>query len=224
MGVGRECVAVMLLSLSFVVVACDREDADHASATIDDIRLAPGYGPLGFEAPEPGSYRLPPLGDAADGRVVSSDGSPVTLHEIFDDKVVIMSLMYASCSDVNGCPLATAVLHQIASRMEKEPELADGLRLLSLSFDPIRDTPAVMRQHASHHVGHGVDWQFLTTASETELRPILANYGQSLVPEIDEEGNEVGDISHVLRVFLIDSAGSIRNTQNPKTPNRGSRN
>jgi cytochrome c peroxidase len=211
MGVGRVCVAVMLLGLSFIVVACDREDADHASETIDDIPLAPGYGPLGFEAPEPGSYRLPPLGDAADGRVVSSDGSPVTLHDMFDDKVVIMSLMYASCSDVNGCPLATAVLHQIASRMEKEPELAGGLRLLSLSFDPIRDTPAVMRQHASHHAGHGVDWQFLTTASETELRPILANYGQSLVPEIDEEGNEVGDISHILRVFLIDPVGRIRN-------------
>jgi cytochrome c peroxidase len=151
------------------------------------------------------------LGDAADGRLLASDGSRVDLHDLLEGKVAILSLMYASCSDVNGCPLATAVLHQIASRMEKDPELADGLRLLSLSFDPIRDTPTVMRQYASHHAGHGVDWQFLTTASETEIRPLLADYGQSLVPDVYEEGNELGDISHILRVFLIDPARRIRN-------------
>jgi len=205
------------------IVACGREEEDHASISdqigqaypadntgkVDDgIPLAPGYGPLGFEVPAPGTYDLPPLGDAADGRLLASDGSPTTLHEVFGGKVAILSLMYASCSDVNGCPLATAVLHQIASRMEKDEGLADGLRLLSLSFDPARDTPAVMQQYASHHVGHaghGVDWQFLTTASGADLEPILADYGQSLVPAFAEDGSDLGSISHILRVFLIDS-------------------
>ena len=207
----RMCAAAMSIGLSLVFVACDGEGGDHAHEVDESIPLAPGYGPLGFEAPEPGSYRLPPLGDAADGPVLASDGSSIALHDLLDGKVAILSLMYASCSDVNGCPLATAVLHQIASRMEKDQELADGLRLLSLSFDPIRDTPPVMHQYASHHAGHGVDWQFLTTTSEAELRPILAAYGQSLVPEFDEEGNELGNISHILRVFLIDPARRIRN-------------
>jgi len=211
------------------IVACGREEEDHASISdqigqaypadntgkVDDgIPLAPGYGPLGFEVPEPGTYDLPPLGDAADGRLLASDGSPTTLHEVFGGKVAILSLMYASCSDVNGCPLATAVLHQIASRMEKDEGLADGLRLLSLSFDPARDTPAVMQQYASHHVGHaghGVDWQFLTTASDADLEPILADYGQSLVPAFAEDGSDLGSISHILRVFLIDSDRRIRN-------------
>ena len=32
--------------------------------------LAPGWQPLAFAPPEPGSYALPPLGSAADGRRV----------------------------------------------------------------------------------------------------------------------------------------------------------
>ena len=213
----------LCILVAVCVVACGREEENHTSPTdqagradkIDDgIPLAPGYGPLGFEVPEAGTYDLPPLGDAADGQLLASDGSRTTLHEVFGGKVAILSLMYASCSDVNGCPLATAVLHQIASRMEPDEGLADGLRLLSLSFDPTRDTPDVMRQYSSHHVGHaghGVDWQFLTTASDAELRPILADYGQSLVPAFAEDGSDLGSISHILRVFLIDSDRRIRN-------------
>lgn len=205
-------VAIALGFLAVLTVACGEEEGGGASKeAAAEVPLAPGYGPLGFEAPEPGTYALPPLGDAANGQLLASDGSPTTLHEVLGGKVAILSLMYASCNDVNGCPLATAVLHQIASRMEKDEGLADGLRLLSLSFDPTRDTPDVMAQHASHHVGHGVDWQFLTTASDAELKPILADYGQSLVPEFAEDGSDLGSISHILRVFLIDSDRRVRN-------------
>ena len=178
--------AVLLAGLGWMVVGCERGDEASAPASPPlsptaetQVSLAPGYGPLGFHAPEPGTYALPPLGAAADGRVVSSEGLPISLHSVLGGKVTLLSLMYASCSDVNGCPLSTAVLHQIASRMHKDTQLAGGLRLVSLSFDPARDTPAVMRAYAGHHAGHGVDWQFLTTASQMELKPILAGYGQS---------------------------------------------
>ena len=45
---------------------------------------------------------------------------------------------------------------------------------------------------------------FLTTASYKELEPILDNYSQRIIKEYDDEGNYVGSISHILRVFLID--------------------
>ena len=38
--------------------------------------LAPGYGKLEFSAPEPGSYTLPVLGSAADGKVLDTQGTP----------------------------------------------------------------------------------------------------------------------------------------------------
>jgi len=160
---------VVAVVLCLLTVACGQEEggrtseageasmAEKAGRAENAVPLAPGYGPLGFEAPAPGTYDLPPLGEAADGQLLASDGSSTTLHEVLGGKVAILSLMYASCSDVNGCPLATAVLHQIASRMEEDAGLADGLRLLSLSFDPARDTPDVMGEHASHHAAHGVD-------------------------------------------------------------------
>jgi len=198
-----------------VVLGCDRAEPEiggrEPAPREAEVVLAPGYGPLGFPVPEPGSYTLPPLGDAGDGRLLASDGSAVALHDLLAEKVTILSLMYASCSDVNGCPLATAVLHQIARRMHDDPELASGLRLLSLSFDPLRDTPEVMAREASIHARHGVDWQFLTTASEAHLRPILEAYGQPLVRAYDDDGQELGEISHLLRVFLIDSSKRIRN-------------
>lgn len=208
----RVVIGLTLVAVAAGVIAgCSDAGDDRSPEVAQDIPLAPGYGPLGFEAPEPGTYSLPSLGDAADGPLLASDGSPTTLHAVFGSKVTILSLMYANCSDVNGCPLATAVLHQISSRMKKDEELAEGLRLISLSFDPARDTPQVMRQYASHHVGKGVDWQFLTTASEAALRPILADYGQSLIPQIDNAGVSTDALSHLLRVFLIDSKRRIRN-------------
>ncbi len=209
--VGRMRATWIVVGLAALVAAWGCEQESPAPPTQTPIPLAPGYGPLGFDAPEPGSYRLPPLGDAADGSLLASDGTATSLHALFGDKITVLSLMYASCNDVNGCPLATAVLHQIASRMHEDEVLAEGLRLLSLSFDPIRDTPAVMRQLGAHHVGHGVDWQFLTTASNAELRPILEAYGQSLIPEVGEDGSRLDQFSHILRVFLIDSDRRIRN-------------
>ena len=173
--------------------------------------LAPGYGALGFETPTPASYVLPPLQHAADGAVLDADGSPTTLHAQFGDGVALLSFIFASCTDINGCPLATAVLHRIQRRLRDEPELAARLRLVSLSFDPGRDTPEVMSRYGASFGDGAVDWRFLTTSSEAELKPILDAYGQTLQREYDAEGNYLGSISHILRVFLIDSRRRVRN-------------
>lgn len=54
-------------------------------------------------------------------------------------------------------------------------------------------------------------WTFLTTASETDLTPILDGYGQYIVKDIDEEGHLTGSFSHVLKVYLIDQNHHVRN-------------
>ncbi|HSS66560.1 MAG TPA: cytochrome c peroxidase [Gammaproteobacteria bacterium] len=173
--------------------------------------LAPGWKPLEFEAPVPGTYRLPPLGRAADGAVVDADDRPARLHDYFGDKVVVLSFIYTHCSDVNGCPLATAVLRGVKKRMEADPTLAGRLRLISLSFDPQQDLPAVMRAYGERLMGGPVEWQFLTTRSPALLDPILESYGQSVVKEYDAGGKFLGSFSHILRVFLIDRELHVRN-------------
>ena len=183
----------------------------HDSARDPAAELAPGWGALGFAPPAPGSYALPPLFAAADGDVLSSDGSPSTLHRELGEGPALLAFIYASCSDVNGCPLSTAVFQKLKSRIAKRPELARRLQLVSLSFDPERDSPAVMRDYGRHFASAGVRWSFLTTVGRAELQPILDAYGQSVVREVDAEGRESGAIAHLLRVFLIDDARRVRN-------------
>ena len=173
--------------------------------------LAPGYQPLSYEAPEPGTYTLPPLGTAGDGEVLTSAGELTRLYEMFADKLVVLSFIYTTCNDVNGCPLATAVLLQVKKRLQSEPALADQLRLVSLSFDPEHDTPEVMRAYGEAFQSSGVDWRFLTTYSQRELQPILAAYNQSVSRDFASDGSELGTFSHILRVFLIDRRKQIRN-------------
>lgn len=188
-------------------VSAHEEHGAESSPTV----LAPGYGELGFVAPEPGTYTLPPLGEAADGGVLAEDGRATTLYQMFDDRIVLLSFIYASCSDVNGCPLATAVLHDTQRRLGRVPEIAGRARFVSLSFDPARDTPDVMQKYGERMAGGDLEWRFLTTASEAELRPILDAYGQSVIVERDSEGNSTGAIAHILRVFLIDAQRRVRN-------------
>jgi len=173
--------------------------------------LAPGYADLQFTPPPPGSYSLPSLGRAADGEILSSDGAKQRLYELIGPKLTVLSFIYTSCSDVNGCPLATYVLRGLQDRLRADPVLAARVRLLSLSFDPRHDTPAVLRDYGAKFAYPGFDWQFLTTAGDTQLAPILAAYDQWVEHDVDADGRDLGSMSHILRVYLIDRQRRIRN-------------
>jgi cytochrome c peroxidase len=181
-----------------------------ALAANTENKLAPGYKELPFTLPAPGSYTLPSLGEAADGRVLDSGGRELNLHQLYGDKLVLLSFIYSSCSDVNGCPLATAVLHKIQRRLLKEPEIAKQVRLITLSFNPEHDTPEVMAKYGQSFA-EDLEWRFLTTRSEADIQPILAAYDQSAQKDYDAEGRFTGTFSHILRVFLIDRDKRIRN-------------
>jgi cytochrome c peroxidase len=177
----------------------------------DPVVLAPGYADLEFTPPAPGSYRLPPLGAAPDGQVLDSQGRSLSLHDLMGEGPVLLSFIYTSCSDVNGCPLATHVLAKTTAVLAQDRQLAGQVRLLSLSFDPDHDTPEVMRRYGAPFRDRGLDWRFLTTRSEDELGPILEGYDQWVVRDQDAEGNPISSFSHLLRVFLIDRDKRIRN-------------
>lgn len=180
----------------------------HASGV-----LAPGYGPLEYDPPLPGSYQLPPIQKAADGNILDSDGNLARLHDLFGDRVVLLSFMFSSCSDVNGCPLSSFVFQKIKTEIQNDLELENGVRLISLSFDPERDTPDRMQLYSNnfHYANSRGDWRFVTTDSIDTLRPILEGYGQEIEKFIDVETGETQDISHLLKVYLIDQQSMIRN-------------
>jgi cytochrome c peroxidase len=147
--------------------------------------LAPGYGPLEFVPPAAGSYELPPLGRAADGAVIDMQGKAQRL--------------------------ASYVMKQLQLRLLESADFKDQVRMISLSFDPIMDTPSAMRDYSMHFRRKGFDWRFLTTKSESELQPILEGYGQYRQMFYNEDGSYSGTMSHILRVYLIDADRRIRN-------------
>lgn len=173
--------------------------------------LAPGYADLEFVAPVPGSYRLPPIFTAADAVLVDSTGAEVSLEDVYADRITILSFIYTRCSDVNGCPLATYVLARLQERIAGAPDLAGRVQLVSVSFDPDYDTPEVMRRYRARFVTEGSSWRFLTPRSTGELASLLKNYDQWVVKDYDADGNYLGTMSHLLRVYLIDAAHRVRN-------------
>ncbi len=184
----------------------------YAGISTADLSYALGYGELSYPLPDVGSYKLPPLGTAADAKVINDQGQETSLHKIFDGKYVLLSFMYSRCDDVNGCPLSAHVLAQIKAHMQKDTELAEKLKLVSLSFDPEYDTAEVLKLYANNfrYSGSRGEWDFISTDSVESLNPILKAYGQDIQREYSLD-NKQQRYSHLLRVFLIDPANKIRN-------------
>ena len=177
--------------------------------------LAPGYSALEFAAPAPGTYALPPLGEASDGALLDSSGTAVSLHELYDGKTIVLSFIYTTCPDINGCPLATFVLGQVQERLESDESIISKVRLVSVSFDPANDTPDVMAKYGKNFQRGAIDWHFLTAASEESLDPILDSYDQSVIRDRGPDGKALTTMSHILRVYLIDEEKRIRNIYSP---------
>ena len=198
-------VAIVALCAAFAVAA-DRS----ASVQSNTEQPAPGWGELGYELPAPGTYELPTIRAAADGAVLLEDGSKAGLRSYLQGKISVLSFIYTRCSDVNGCPLATFVLHSLKGAVARRPHLADKVRFISLSFDPEHDTPKAMRDYGrDFKQGTAAEWLFMTTESDKELRPILKAYSQYVNQMRDAGGNT--DYAHTLRAYLIDADGDIRN-------------
>lgn len=173
--------------------------------------LAPGYGALQYQPPAAGTYSLPSLGQAANGKILNANNEALMLHDLIGDKLVLLGFIYTHCNDINGCPLASYVMGKIQGKLLDDAELASRVRLISLSFDPQLDTPQAITQYSRHFKRQGFDWQFLTTASEQDLQPILDGYGQWRQKNTNSKGVYSGSMSHILRVFLIDEQRRIRN-------------
>ncbi len=204
---------VLLLS-TLPLMAAPQQQPHHEPTSKPQI-LAPGYSALEFVAPEAGSYTLPSLGDAANGALIDSSGKTVALHDLFDGKTIVLSFIYTSCPDINGCPLATFVLGQVQERLAADELTRSNVRLMSISFDPANDTPDVMDDYGRSFRRGGVDWRFLTAASDHELNPILDAYDQFVIRDRGPDGKTLTTMSHILRVYLIDADKRIRNVYSP---------
>lgn len=186
-------------------------DRSDVVANRPELRLARSAN-YDYDPPAPGSYRLPVIREAADGRVLGPDGEPAHLRDLMDGRITILSFIYTRCADPRACPLAAGVLYRLHHISQQDPLIARNLRLITMSFDPIHDTPERMADYGRglRPDDPGAEWLFLTTQNRGDLNPILRAYGQQVARKNDP-GDPYGPLYHQLRVYLIDRAGRIRN-------------
>jgi len=175
--------------------------------------IAPAAPIMDFVPPAAGTYKLERIQPATEGAVLDADGRGRRLSEFTYGRITLLAFMYSSCADPNGCPYALTVMHLVKGELEKLPVTRGRVRFVSLSFDPVRDTPQAIALYGRDLGGAGqhVAWDFLTTRSRRELLPILDGFGQDVGVDIDKAtGKPVGTYSHVLKVFLIDRNRIVR--------------
>ena len=167
-----------------------------------------------FIPPAPGSYTLHRIMAAPEGRVLGIDGRTQPLSRYTREHITLLGFIYTTCTDPEGCPLAYRVFDALQEAIASTPSLHGKVRFVTLSFDPARDSPDVMRSYAGRRAGEkngGLRWYFLTTRSARELMPLVDGFGQDIHITFDRSGGRPRrELSHVLKVFLIDRAGDVR--------------
>jgi protein SCO1/2 len=164
-----------------------------------------------YVADAPGTYALQRIQPAGNGWVLEGNYLPRRLSTYTRGAITLLSFVYTYCTDPAGCPLAYNTFVQVKERVSKDPALRGKVRLVSLSFDPTNDTPEAMTLYGGPHATDAtVPWHFLTTYSLRFLLPILEDYGQDVELDRDAGGNPMRTFTHMLKVFLIDADGNVR--------------
>ncbi|WP_246780706.1 SCO family protein [Rhizobium sp. BK008] len=132
-----------------------------------------------------------------------SAGRAVSLADLHG-KVVVLNFIYTSCPDV--CPLHTERIAQIQAMVKQTP-MKTMVTFVTITTDPKRDTPQVLRDYGSAHGVDPVNWILLTAGPdqpEDSTRRIAEAYGLKFVAEDD------GMQMHGIVTHVIDQDGQLR--------------
>jgi len=141
-------------------------------------------------------------GDAVpDTPLVDQEGAPLALSDLRDTAVVV-TFIYTRCPLPQFCPLMDRRFAEIQSLVAGTDTLRGRVRLLSISFDPAHDTPAILRAHAAKVSANPSVWRFATAGEEVVDR-LAATFGVNVMREKD------GTVTHNLRTAVIDPLGRI---------------
>lgn len=166
---------------------------------------------MDFTPPAAGTYRLERIQSIADARLLNASGRVVRLSELTRGKVTVLTFFYANCSDPLGCPYAYGTLHRLRTALLSRLKQPGQVRFLSVSLDPTRDTPSALADYsASLPRDSMIEWEVLTARSITDLLPVLEDFGQDVSVETDAQGHPTRAMHHMLKMFLIDRTGEVR--------------
>jgi protein SCO1/2 len=133
-------------------------------------------------------------------------GQPVTAKDYRGD-VVLLYFGYTHCPDV--CPLTLAHLHAALKKLGAE---ADGARILFVTVDPARDTPAVLHAYVRAFDPRAVG----LTGTPRAIEALSKRYRSAFSREPgDANGNY--EVTHSSGIYIFDRAGRARVLSTPGT-------
>ena len=117
----------------------------------------------------------------------------------FIGKVVVVNFVYTRCALPQFCLRMANDFGALQKRFPQD--LGRDLVLLTITFDPERDTPEALASYASRWQAEGMGWRFLTGSPE-DIRRVCALFGQEAFP--DE-----GLMNHSLHTAVIGRSGLL---------------
>jgi protein SCO1/2 len=174
--------------------------------------VGPGSAPRMEFTPLPaGTYRLQSIQPVGEATLLDERGKSVKLSTLTQGKVTLLTFFYTYCVDPLGCPFLHETLTQLRNRIVADPALVRNVRFVGISCDPTNDTPEVLAKFAtSFRTDSPFEWRFLTTPAVPALMPVLEDFGQDVSVEMDASGRPSRTLHHMLKAFLIDSRGTVR--------------
>lgn len=184
--------AVMRWMFAFVLVASIVPEA--SSHSLDDVQAILGDKETYFQAIDK---------PAPDFTLRDADGRTYKLAD-FRGKVVVLHFIYTNCPDI--CPLHAERIAEI-QRMVNQTPMTDRVQFITITTDPSRDTPDVLRTYGPAHGLDPINWLFLTTTAdqpEGATRKLAEAFGHKFTKEA--EGYQM----HSIVTHVIDREGLWR--------------
>jgi protein SCO1 len=139
------------------------------------------------------------IGDMVpDFTLIDQKSRPVAISDL-RGKVVVLNFIYTSCPLPNFCLRIANNFGVLQKRLNAQ--LGRDLVLLTVTFDPVHDTPAVLARYASQWAADPATWHFLTGPSN-DVQRVCQLFG------VDSFADD-GLINHSLRTAIIDRRGAM---------------
>src|SRR5207248_11704030 len=141
---------------------------------------------------------LPTIAPAPDIALTSQDGAPVKLAD-YRGKVVGVTFIFTLCADT--CPVLTPMMSFVQDQLGND--FGEKIRFVSITIDPERDTPEVLKEYAQAFGASLDGWSFLTGAPDA-IREVTRRYGVFAAKAAN------GNINHTSPTSTADQRGIPR--------------
>lgn len=191
-----------LITATLVVVS-----NDAYLTTVKKVGQAPLEKPPASSSGTPSAssgVELLKPGDAVPGtHFIDENGAPRDFAS-FKGSTVVLTFIYTRCPMPDFCPLMDRHFATIQKEVTRDRTLNGRVHLVSVSFDPLTDTPPVLKAHARTLDADPRVWTFLT-GDRDDIDQFAARFGLSVVRAV----NDPRSITHTLRTAIVDAGGKL---------------